>query len=165
MNRDRATEHFLWRELTLGRINHSSPSPSEFEILANLLACAVEILEPLRRRFGPIIVTSGYRSAEYNATVSGASAGSAHTRGEAFDLKPALVFGFDLFDVVDFAAAEGLRFDQCILEHWGGSRPSILHFSHLRRGGNRRNVLDSRPTYRTVAANVATTWRTSEVWT
>jgi hypothetical protein len=47
----------------------------------------IDKLEELRTRCGfPFIVTSGYRTPSYNATVPGASRNSAHTRGLAVDI-------------------------------------------------------------------------------
>ncbi|MCF8041707.1 MAG: hypothetical protein K9K65_05680 [Desulfarculaceae bacterium] len=62
----------------------NSPSPAALERLGEL---ARLVLEPLRGRFGPIKVTSGYRSPELNWYVS-LDRTSRHCRGEATDLRP-----------------------------------------------------------------------------
>ncbi len=47
----------------------------------------VAMLDRLRERVGvPLIVNSGYRTADYNAQLEGSVDGSAHTRGKAVDL-------------------------------------------------------------------------------
>jgi len=40
--------------------------------LAQMRRLCAEHLEPLRKKFGPVTITSGYRSASYNAGVGGA---------------------------------------------------------------------------------------------
>lgn len=57
---------------------------SEHPIACSLLA----MLEAIRCRFGPVSVTSGYRSPSYNAAVGGAD-DSYHLRGEAADIQVA----------------------------------------------------------------------------
>ncbi|MEW5913894.1 MAG: D-Ala-D-Ala carboxypeptidase family metallohydrolase [Thermodesulfobacteriota bacterium] len=57
--------------------------------LARLLRLATEVLEPLRRRFGPLAVTSGFRSPELNWFVS-LSRTSLHCCGQAADVRPLL---------------------------------------------------------------------------
>ncbi|RJX33137.1 MAG: hypothetical protein C4525_09455 [Desulfarculus sp.] len=64
----------------------NTPGPAA---LARLLRLARELLEPLRGRFGPLAVTSGYRSPELNWFVS-LSRTSLHCRGQAADLRPLL---------------------------------------------------------------------------
>ena len=46
----------------------------------------VNVLIKVRQRFGPVIITSGYRCKQHNAEVGGASA-SKHTLGYAADIK------------------------------------------------------------------------------
>lgn len=62
----------------------NTPGP---QVIARLLRLAGEVLEPLRRRFGPLLVSSGYRSPELNWFVS-LSRRSLHCRGRAADLRP-----------------------------------------------------------------------------
>lgn len=61
----------------------NTPSP---EILANLKKLCVEVLQPIRDKYGfPILVSSGYRSPELNKAVGGVSS-SQHLKGEACDI-------------------------------------------------------------------------------
>jgi hypothetical protein len=108
--------HFTWAELTRSATAAAwglanDPGPAEASRLA---ALARGVLEPLRRRFGPLAVTSGYRSAELNWYVS-LSRTSRHCTGEAADLKP-LAPGVSLAAVALAAAAE-LPVGQVIVEH------------------------------------------------
>jgi len=48
---------------------------------------AGNIIQPVRERFGPVRITSGFRSVELCLQV-GSSARSNHTRGEAIDFEP-----------------------------------------------------------------------------
>lgn len=93
-----------------------------FEVVERLASLA-EVLDGLRAAWGSAVrVTSGYRCAELNAAVGGAST-SAHLLGWAADLQP--VRGtqddFDAF-AVDWLRRTGTKFDQCIRERSGGER-------------------------------------------
>ena len=49
----------------------------------------LNLLNRIRREWGkPVLVNSGYRSPEYNATITGAVANSYHTKGMAADIRP-----------------------------------------------------------------------------
>lgn len=79
------SEHFTLGELTTtSQPLPNVPGPLE---LFNLGRLARDVLEPLRSEFGPLRVTSGYRSPMVNAAVGG-SATSAHLTGLAADLVP-----------------------------------------------------------------------------
>jgi Peptidase M15 len=58
---------------------------------------AVEKLQGLRDAAGPLLVNSGYRSPDYNATVDGAT-WSRHLYGDGFDLDPAEV-SIDMLEI------------------------------------------------------------------
>lgn len=90
------------------------PSPA---IEKNLERLCKDFLEPIRARFGPIRVTSGYRCSALNAVIGG-SATSAHVDGRAADIQlhdPT----FFLSDVMRWLKQGGLPFDQAILEYGG----------------------------------------------
>ena len=101
-NKQQLTEHFtLWEltrsgtAITLGIKN--VPDAREIEALR---ALCENILEPLRRRYGAITVTSGYRSRRLNAAVGGAS-DSQHLRGEAVDIfVPSMETGLKYFNFI-----------------------------------------------------------------
>ena len=86
-NQQRLSEHFTLSEMTrsataLDRGIKNVPSPTQVE---NLRELCQNVLEPLRKRFGVIRVTSGFRCPELNRAVSGAR-DSQHTQGEAADI-------------------------------------------------------------------------------
>lgn len=81
--------HFTLAELIRSDIAQThgldnTPSPAALERLGEL---ARRVLEPLRGRFGPIQVTSGFRSPELNWYAS-LDRTSRHCRGEAADVRP-----------------------------------------------------------------------------
>ena len=104
--------------------NH--PSPAQ---LLSMVALCEAILEPVRARFGPVRVTSGFRIFTPE---------SQHGRGEAAD--------FEVTGVSNLLVARWIRdtlpFDQLILEAWAPGDPNAgwIHCSH-RRAGGRRSVL------------------------
>ena len=75
--------------IRLGIDNNPDAHPGEgistAEVLENLRALCTEGLEPLRRRVGRVIVTSGYRCQELNKAVGGVW-NSQHLKGEAADI-------------------------------------------------------------------------------
>lgn len=121
MGQGQLSEHFSFAELTV-TAHVSLLEKNRFEAAAFVPAlaelCAI-LLEPLRRRFGPVRVLSGYRCPALNAAVGGA-ANSQHLRGEAADIT---VPGVPTETVFDWARASLPGFGQLILE------PGWLHVS------------------------------------
>lgn len=108
----RITEHvsleaFLFSQ-TAARAGHRL-NPSE-KVIANLSRLRALVLEPLRRRYGPVFVTSGYRDAWLNQRVGGAP-NSAHKTGRAADI---LVAGLGVRDCCLKMLDMELPFDKCI---------------------------------------------------
>ena len=118
------TTHFALIELTrTGTGLPNSPGPAE---LAALTALCSTLLAPLRARFGPVSIHSGYRSPAVNAKIGG-SATSQHMRGEAADLHVAGVSLQVVFDWIRHSS--GLPFGQVILEGHTPNAPSWIHLS------------------------------------
>lgn len=84
--------------------------------LIQLELLAQTVFEPLRAEFGPLIVTSGYRSPALNALVPGSSTTSAHVFGCALDLKPTAP-GIKLSSVILWLRGSSVPFDQAIYEY------------------------------------------------
>lgn len=108
------SEHFTLAELTRSQTAarkgiDNTPSPA---VRAALTALCVNVLEPVRAHFGPVRVSSGYRSVKLNRAIGG-SATSQHCAGEAAD--------FTVPGESDVTVAQwiqrNLRFDQLILEY------------------------------------------------
>ena len=89
--------------------------PQEDEYLASLKSICVNILEPVRARYGaPIKVTSGYRCKQLNDAIGGA-ANSQHCSGQAVD-----IMGQSPLDtVLLYVYLRCTNFDQLILEQKG----------------------------------------------
>ncbi|WP_231477570.1 D-Ala-D-Ala carboxypeptidase family metallohydrolase [Prevotella sp. HUN102] len=64
---------------------HPEDGLTDEEMIRNLRALCVNVLEPLRRRVGRVIVTSGYRCKQLNKAVGGVP-NSLHIRGMAVDI-------------------------------------------------------------------------------
>jgi len=121
---DRLSPHFALAELT--RTATGLPNTPTAEHLAALTALCSTLLEPVRLRFGPVSIHSGYRSAAVNAKIGG-SPTSQHMRGEAADFH---VPGVALETVYRWIVAEsGLRFGQVILEGHTVGEPTWIHLS------------------------------------
>lgn len=92
--------------------------------LRRLRDLCTQLLEPLRAKWGPLLVTSGLRLPAVNAAV-GSTMASAHLVGWAADVKPKA--GVDYDDVFAWLATSGLAWDQAIHEgtwiHLGLRRP------------------------------------------
>lgn len=89
------------------------------------------LLQPLRDRFGPLVVTSGYRSDAVNLWAGGA-VDSAHLRGDGADIQPRQS---TVLELMRFLSTGQLSFDQAI--DYG----SYLHLSRVTSGGRQRRQL------------------------
>jgi hypothetical protein len=110
--------HFSLDELT--RTSHADvDNTPDQETMVRLVVLAAQFLEPMRAKFGPLIIDSGYRSAALNAKVGGAKL-SAHLYGCAADVVSP-TYSPDV--LVRWVVEEsGLPFDQVIDEHVGAAR-------------------------------------------
>ncbi len=82
------TEHFSYNEMTRSawaetRRVDNTPDSLQLAALENLCR---NVLEPLRRKFGPIHINSGFRSPRVNEGVHGVG-NSKHLYGEAADIR------------------------------------------------------------------------------
>ena len=110
--------------------------PQTEEVVENLKALCLEVLQPLRDHLGkPVVVSSGYRCKDLNKKVGGVE-NSQHLKGEAADIK---VSGKEeLIDVMRYIMDQ-TDFDQLIREKSGTTE--WVHVSHKSNGNNRRMVL------------------------
>jgi zinc D-Ala-D-Ala carboxypeptidase len=107
------------------------------EIISSLQALVNHILQPVRDKFGPVVVTSGYRSPEVNKAIGG-SATSDHCKGQAADFE---VLGKDNRELAIWIA-ENMQFTQLILEFYKPGVPDSgwVHCS-FDQGNLKRQVL------------------------
>ncbi|RRC99829.1 peptidase M15 [Prevotella sp. OH937_COT-195] len=127
MNRH-LSEHFTLREMcqsgTAIRMNIKN-IPDE-RTVERLKALCVNVLEPLRRRFGVLRITSGYRCPELNKAVGGTKF-SQHIRGEAADLHvSSLEVGRKMYDFIRL----NTDFDQLLFEHSMSTGTTWIHVSY-----------------------------------
>ena len=118
------------------------PSPVHIE---NLSALCAQVLQPARDAFGPILVTSGYRSPRLNRKIRGAER-SQHCLGQAADIIPANGEVAALFNLI--ASLPELPFDQLIYEF--GVWVHVSHSARPRRQRLRADRVDRRVVYRRV---------------
>jgi zinc D-Ala-D-Ala carboxypeptidase len=122
--------HFSLAELTTTSHIGIDNTPGS-EVLFRLVTLANTFLEVVRAKFGPLRVTSGYRSPALNAVIPGAAKDSAHCYGCAADLQS--IAGHDVAEMVRWVRDEsGLDFDQALDEQRGDGH--WMHLSILRPG-------------------------------
>ena len=132
MNVDQLSPHFSLAELTRTSVPiDNGPGANAHERLVRL---ACDFLEPLRAQFGPLLVTSGYRSPalqeELRRRGRPTAQDSAHCYGCAADLVP-VDPSVSLDAMVAWLSLKSrLPFDQVILEHAGTD--DWIHLGMLR---------------------------------
>lgn len=137
------SEHFTLREFTRSQTAERrgiDNSPTAAHLAAMRLLCA-KVLEPVRARFGPIHLSSGYRSLKLNRAIGGATS-SQHSEGEAADFE---VPGVSNYDVAKWMEAE-LNYDQLILEMWKRGEPNAgwIHVSYREPYRNQELTYDGK---------------------
>lgn len=111
------------------------PTPEHIE---NFKLLADNIFEPIRTHFRcPIFISSGYRSAELNKLIGGATT-SQHSLGQAIDID---MDGTNngITNKMIFYFAKSLPFDQLIWEFGTGVNPDWVHISYSDR--HRKQIL------------------------
>ena len=132
--------HFSLSELTKSQTAtrkgiDNTPSPEHIENLTDL---CLQVLEPTRRHFGkPMVITSGYRSADLCLAI-GSNPNSQHAKGEAADFE---MFGEDNKELAKYIRSE-LIYDQLILEYWEESDPSSgwVHCSYNKTNNRKQSL-------------------------
>jgi hypothetical protein len=141
--------HFSLAEFTRSESakRHGVSNQPTKEHLENIKVLCEKVLEPLRMRFGPINISSGYRSKVLNHYIGG-SLKSQHCEGKAADLDMdgmANVSNKEIFEYIK----NNLEFDQLINEF----NYAWVHVSY-NLGKNRKQVLDAlKVNNKTVYAN------------
>jgi len=130
----RLSEHFTLEELTRSQTAarlgiNNTPDP---QYIPRLVALCERVLEPIRAHFGPVVVTSGYRTPRLNQLIGGAP-NSQHQYCEAADI---VVLGRTPLEVSRWVRDNLSVFDQVIHEY-----DSWTHVSYTERYPNRKEVL------------------------
>lgn len=134
------TKNFTLEELTYSatasmyKINNK-PSKEQIE---NLKQLAINILQPIRDKFGQVLISSGFRGIELNKKIRGSSKTSQHTKGQASDI--ACVKGHGLDEVYQFIK-HNLDYDQLLFERAGNVR--WIHVSYVSKEKNRHQAIDN----------------------
>lgn len=102
-----------------------------------MLSLCTAILQPIRDRFGPVTITSGYRCAEVNELVGG-SRSSQHLTAEACDFHCPGQPTYDVWDYIVRMVGMDWPVDQAI---WYKETTGHIHISHTTRKKNRRQLL------------------------
>lgn len=131
------TEHFTLKEMVqsgtavkLGIEN----MPTEADV-ERLKALCVMVLEPLRRKFGVMRVTSGYRCQALNKAVGGVK-NSQHTKGEAADVHCSSV---EQALRMAYYVRDRLTFDQLLVERVMLDGCCWIHVSYVAETAERKN--------------------------
>ena len=125
------SRHFTFGELT--RTSHGNlleTNRQEAEVVIDKLRdlCAT-LLEPVRAKYGPVKIHSGFRGPAVIAAVGSKSSTSQHTKGEAVHFS---VPGHKLDDVFRWiVTSSGIPFGQAILE---GKQAGVATWIHLSLG-------------------------------
>jgi len=94
----------------------NNPSPAHIDNLKNL---CINVLQPIRSHFdSPVMVSSGYRSAELCIAI-GSKPTSQHAEGKAADIEVVSVDNKELAQWIK----DNLEFDQLILEFYRSGEP------------------------------------------
>ncbi len=112
--------------------------PKDPDIVTKLQTIAEKILQPVRDKFGPTVINSGYRCKKLNTAIGG-SKKSQHSFGEAADIEVPTISNRDLAEWIK----NNLDFDQLILEFYNGKDPRSgwVHVSYKNAENNRKQVL------------------------
>lgn len=132
--------HFNLAEFTRSESakRHGVSNEPTAEHIKNIKILCEKVLEPIRMKFGPIIISSGYRSKVLNHYIGG-SLRSQHCEGKAADIDMDGmndVLNIDIFNYIK----NNLEFDQLIYEFGNPLNPDWVHVSY-NEGKNRKQVL------------------------
>lgn len=132
------TKNFTLEELTYSETaqRNGINNCAYVDILNNLTALCVNVLQPLRDHYNkPVVISSGYRCKKLNKLVGGVS-NSQHLTGEAVDL---VVLGVKLRDVYNYIK-NNLPYDQLLFET--SKNGSWIHVSFT-TNTNRHQAIDN----------------------
>ena len=115
----------------------NTPDDGEWE---NIERLAVNVLQPVRDRFGRIRITSGFRSVDLCLAI-GSSATSNHIRGEAADIEP-VDDDVTLYEIIDWIDNH-LEYRELIAEFFPDG---WIHVAY-RHGANNRQLKLKDPDY------------------
>lgn len=139
-DREQLSEHFTLRELSLSgtAISHGWQNKPDGLAIVNLRLLCEHVLEPLRRRFGVIRITSGYRSKQVNEAVGGVEF-SQHRYGQAADIYvPNTEVGKKMYEFLRTQT----DFDQLIYEYVPSTGRQWIHVSYKIEGNRHQAIMN-----------------------
>lgn len=123
------SKNFSLHELTKSEtaVRRGIDNTPSLTVIDNLQALVDNVLQPVRDKLGPVVITSGYRSPQLNTAIGG-SPTSDHCLGMAVDCE---VLGMDN-KVFARWVEENLKFTQLILEFYTEGLPDSgwVHISY-----------------------------------
>lgn len=135
--------HFSLREMTRSDtaarrgIDNSAPD----SVRSALRMVALAVLEPIRAEFGPVLITSGYRSPALNRAIKG-SAKSQHMLGQAVDFEVPLIANAKLAAWIE----KNIDYDCLILEFHDPRDPfsGWVHCSYVGQSNRKKSLTAQR---------------------
>lgn len=109
------TLNFKWIEFFYSHLIFEQNFTDNLFILNNIKILAETILQPIRNEFGPITITSGFRTKKLNQLVKGSNT-SDHLTGSAADFVPSNK-NIELFQIVKWIH-KNLEWGQLICEYF-----------------------------------------------
>jgi hypothetical protein len=136
----KVSKHFALAEFTRSESakRHGVSNEPTPEHLENLKVLCEKVLEPIRVKFGPINISSGYRSKALNHYIGGAL-NSQHCEAKAADIDMdgmGSVSNTEIFNYIK----DSLDFDQMIWEFGDNNKPDWVHVSY-NGAKNRKQIL------------------------
>ena len=137
--KNKISENFTLNELTKSQtaLRYEIDNTPDIVQYKNLVALTENVLQPLRHKVGPIIVTSGFRSKQLNTKIKG-SVTSQHCKGEAVDIESIKLSTYDLAKEIETY----FDYDQLILEFYnqGDKHSGWVHVSFSRRNNRKQSL-------------------------
>ena len=132
--------HFALAEFTRSESakRHGVSNEPTPEHLKNLITLCEKVLEPIRMKFGPINISSGYRSKALNHYIGG-SLNSQHCEAKACDIDMDGMGGPSNTEIFNYIK-DSLDFDQLIWEFGDNNKPDWVHVSY-NGAKNRKQIL------------------------
>jgi hypothetical protein len=136
----KVSAHFALAEFTRSESakRHGVSNEPTPEHLKNLITLCEKVLEPIRMKFGPINISSGYRSKALNHYIGG-SLNSQHCEAKAADIDMDGMGGATNTEIFNYIK-DSLDFDQLIWEFGDNNKPDWVHVSY-NAPKNRKQVL------------------------
>jgi hypothetical protein len=136
----KVSAHFALAEFTRSESakRHGVSNEPTPEHLQNLITLCEKVLEPIRMKFGPINISSGYRSKALNHYIGG-SLNSQHCEAKAADIDMDGMGGASNTEIFNYIK-DSLDFDQLIWEFGDNNKPDWVHVSY-NAPKNRKQVL------------------------